>query len=608
MKVSYFKYLLILVFILSIWSCVETITTTQSTSMSLTISSPVTGDTIKTGRTNIQYVGKDKTDGPGISHYEIIVNDDYDGSQIFFQDGVDTTVVLYLEVDTTFIGKKIKYQVNMYNLDGDILSKDFTGIYVKRNTDPPDQPTNLSLIKTSDTSVLLVWTDNASNETNYQLYRKDGVNGVYRSTKLLPSNSSSTNDLDLSPFIVYYYKVIAYNQYGYSKFSNEVSSTGASSGDVPTNLQAEALGATAVRLTWVNHSTTQLGVKIQRKDGGESVFNDLAIVAGTINEYIDEYSLIASTSYQYRVASFNSTSQSSWSNIATVMTYSTDINPPSGLVATFSASQRGVEIKWRDNTTYETGTVIERSVGNTNAFTELLQVDQDVTTYFDEDIEEERIYYYRAKHLTTEGFYTKYSNTDSATVPKLALAAPYNLTITQFNSTQFGLTWVLGAASQTAVELQRKAESTSFSRYKLLTGNAIAYNDIIPDSTIIFTYRVRSINGSDTSAFSNEVNTAGGSGNILRPTNLTGNVISGQLQIQLFWQDNSGNELGFKIERKLNSTFQYSEVGTVAPNSTSFLDATDGLFRGSSYDYRIRAYNSEGYSEYSNVLTIEIPF
>lgn len=82
----------------------------------------------------------------------------------------------------------------------------------------------------------------------------------------------------------------------------------------------------------------------------------------------------------------------------------------------------------------------------------------------------------------------------------------------------------------------------------------------------------------------------------LAPSNLSATAVS-RNRIDLKWTDNSNNETGFKIERRTN-TGSYSEIATVGLNVTSYSDT--GLNRRTRYYYRVRAYNSAGYSAYSN--------
>lgn len=68
--------------------------------------------------------------------------------------------------------------------------------------------------------------------------------------------------------------------------------------------------------------------------------------------------------------------------------------------------------------------------------------------------------------------------------------------------------------------------------------------------------------------------------------------------LQLTWNDNSQNEDGFQVERKLGTTGGFSFVAAVGSNITSYID--NGLADNATYCYRVAAFNSVGNSPYSD--------
>ncbi|MFQ5613135.1 MAG: fibronectin type III domain-containing protein [Anaerolineae bacterium] len=84
------------------------------------------------------------------------------------------------------------------------------------------------------------------------------------------------------------------------------------------------------------------------------------------------------------------------------------------------------------------------------------------------------------------------------------------------------------------------------------------------------------------------------------PGNLTALALS-QMQILLQWTDNSNNETGFKIEQSLNGVSGWTQIATTPANVTSH--APPGLNCGTTYHYRVRAYNASGNSPYSNTAS-----
>jgi hypothetical protein len=76
-------------------------------------------------------------------------------------------------------------------------------------------------------------------------------------------------------------------------------------------------------------------------------------------------------------------------------------------------------------------------------------------------------------------------------------------------------------------------------------------------------------------------------------------------QLNLTWQDNSTNESGFQIERKVGAGGSYAQIASVGVNINSYLNT--GLVSGTTYCYRVRAANSSEVSGYSNEACATAP-
>ncbi len=86
------------------------------------------------------------------------------------------------------------------------------------------------------------------------------------------------------------------------------------------------------------------------------------------------------------------------------------------------------------------------------------------------------------------------------------------------------------------------------------------------------------------------------------PSSLTGTVLSSS-SVSLGWVDNSTNETGFKIERRINGTTQFAVVGSVNADVTGFTDVN--LTPNTSYEYRVFSFNAVGNSlTYSNTVIL----
>ena len=84
------------------------------------------------------------------------------------------------------------------------------------------------------------------------------------------------------------------------------------------------------------------------------------------------------------------------------------------------------------------------------------------------------------------------------------------------------------------------------------------------------------------------------------PTRLQATAVSVHA-INLAWQDNSGNERGFRVQRRVDGTARWVEIATTAANVKTFSDT--GLKPTSTYHYRVRAFNNSGASTFSNEAT-----
>lgn len=83
------------------------------------------------------------------------------------------------------------------------------------------------------------------------------------------------------------------------------------------------------------------------------------------------------------------------------------------------------------------------------------------------------------------------------------------------------------------------------------------------------------------------------------PTNLI--AAADTFIVNLFWDDNSDNELGYKIERKddsLHIAAPWVLIDSVGANVEAFVDT--GLTPSTAYSYRVYAYNEFGNSDYSD--------
>jgi hypothetical protein len=90
-------------------------------------------------------------------------------------------------------------------------------------------------------------------------------------------------------------------------------------------------------------------------------------------------------------------------------------------------------------------------------------------------------------------------------------------------------------------------------------------------------------------------------GALVAPSELAGRVDGPGGAVVLTWVDNSGNEDGFRVERRTGAG-AWAEVGAAAPNAVTFRDSS--VSASGTYSYRVRASRGAEFSGYSSVVDV----
>jgi len=202
-------------------------------------------------------------------------------------------------------------------------------------------------------------------------------------------------------------------------------------------------------------------------------------------------------------------------------------------------------------------------------------------------------YSYRVRAFNSGG-QSAYSNVATATTLPVPPGAPSNLTATATSMTQVNLAWTDNASNEDGFKIERKTGAAgTYAEIATVGANVTTFANTALASEDYF-YRVRAFNAGGNSAYSNEVN---GPPLPKGPGALAATVISSS-QIDIAWADSSGNESGFKIDRKTGNAGTYAEIATVGANATGY--SSTGLNANTKYFYRVRAFNASGNSGFSN--------
>lgn len=268
---------------------------------------------------------------------------------------------------------------------------------------------------------------------------------------------------------------------------------------------------------------------------------------------------------------------------------------PSNLSA-FAYSSRRIDLTWTDNAANETGYLVERSIYGISDWGQIASLGANSHSYTDNSVPEHSFCSYRIRAHNASG-YSNYCAEAGAQTPYDTPATPYGLTATAINSNQVYLNWIDDSSDETRFQIDRKTGiSGSWLELGTVTANVVIYYDDSPNPSTSYYYRVKAWRYDVGSAWSNTVEVTTPALPVA-PANLTATALISSV-IGLAWTDNSSDETGFRIERKTSASGDWTETGTAGSNVTSLYCA--GLSPLTTYYFRVRSYNSNGNSGYSN--------
>ncbi len=153
-------------------------------------------------------------------------------------------------------------------------------------------PTAFIVSSVTANSVSLSWTDNASQETGFEIERKSGTDS-YAKITTTAANIASYTDNTVTTDVTYYYRIRAINQTAASVYSAEISATPNAAGGNPTVLRKFLLdlGADSTQTTtagWnngTNGTITGTNISNLKESNGSSSSINFVIVRPADNDY-----------------------------------------------------------------------------------------------------------------------------------------------------------------------------------------------------------------------------------------------------------------------------------------------------------------------------------
>src|SRR5262245_8354912 len=246
-------------------------------------------------------------------------------------------------------------------------------------------------------------------------------------------------------------------------------------------------------------------------------------------------------------------------------------------------------LTWMVNSTNESGFAIERREGPAGAFDEIARVAPGQSTFTDTSLADGTSYCYRVRAFNGAGQspYTNEACAVSTPVTSLTVARAGTGSGTVSSSPagiSCGTDCTEAFASGTQVTLTATAA----------TGSTFAGWSGDSDCTdgVVMTGAAKTC----TATFNLAPPSGGGGLTAANPP--PANAPANAARLTLTWTDTSANESGFAIERRVSPAGSFSEIARVAAGQSTYTDTT--VADGTSYCYRVRAFNAGGQSPYTN--------
>ena len=361
--------------------------------------------------------------------------------------------------------------------------------------------------------------------------------------------------------------------------------------ELPTNVTATALSTSRIDVAWTDNATAETGYKLERSTDGVN-FSLLVSLPANRTTYSNT-NLLAGTTYHYRVRAVSGPDSSPYGGPASATTQPAPASP-SGLAATTLSSSK-IQLAWTDNATNEAGFKLERSTDGIN-FAQVAVLLANTASYTNTNLNASTTHSYRIRAFEGPNN-SAYSNTAAATT-QAGPAAPANLAATAVSSSRVNLTWSDNSSNEAGFRMERSTDGVNFALAASLTANGTSYSNTNLPAGTAYTFRIRAYDGPNNSAWSNTAS-ATTQPTPAAPTNLTATAVSTS-RINLTWNDNADNEAAFRLERSTDGV-TFVQAVLLGANSVSY--SNTNLPAGTTYTYRIRAYDGPNNSAWSNTAS-----
>jgi hypothetical protein len=362
---------------------------------------------------------------------------------------------------------------------------------------PPAAPTNLVATAVTAVRIDLSWSDNAANETSYEVERRLATEAAFTPLATLDAASTGYTDEAVAEKTMYAYRVRAVAEALDSPYSNEAEATTPAAGAplAPHGVAVGSVAADGAVLTWTDAAVNENGYRVERVEAS-SVVPLLTLPAGTTRAELT--GLAADDLVRVQVVAFNELGDS----------------PPSAVVAFFTgAAVAGLtfqvlvpgrlHLEWIDRTAGRLATTLERDAGP--GFEAIATIQAGESTFDDDTFTPGVVNRYRvspAGAASTAPAAGEYAVPDAPPPPPAAFA----VSLLESNHSQVRVTWEHAGPVDGFIVGRRNTTSGAFTTVSGSANPAQRELTDNPGVTLVnVTYRALAFNLFGTSAFTDEL-------------------------------------------------------------------------------------------------------
>lgn len=465
-------------------------------------------------------------------------------------------------------------------------------------------PTSLIVNAFSSTQIDLQWTNRSGTQTRSVIERRLGQNGQFVAVAQVGQFVDAYSDMNLNPNTQYCYRVRAIDATGHtSDFTN-------------VNCATTAPGASAILTALDPGSAAQdvtiaiaiTGENSHFQSGTNAVYlqNNGAQIDATNIAVTDDTHLSADVTIPMTAAT------GLWDVVVETVTdgaitflegFQVTPGAPDNLSAS-ALSQSAIQLTWTNHSATQTGVEIERSEAGGN-FVQIAMTDPAAEQYLDDNLQADTDYCYRIRGLHANEPPTPFTDSvcDTTTILDTIILS---VSPTEAMQGQNVAVTIVGQNTHFGEGLN----APQVALYRDMNTGILAYPvDVVSNTHLVAHFNIPS--DQPTGLWNVGVRTELDQANpevatvedgfsifLAPPANLVASGVEGYTKIALSWSNHSETQTAVHIERRSEEESEFSEIATVGPNATSFLDFN--VTPGVEYCYRIRGYDGIEFSAFSN--------